>query len=799
MASCPKLLPEANYLRHAYSLWINQTITSYIPANTTAEHELLTTTANVSIEANRLIPTSVVFKLANNTCKIRHSANVLDVRTITAKTSSYSNSGNTSGASRLALSTSTVVVVGWEVVVGDPTEMSKATNLSKGNTMKPCTAVLQAHDTVTTEILNITTIEASIKDCWDNGNPLNLNDTRHLSCGGNGECNPDSDPYDGIFKGCKCTNKDYGGRRCDVKLQSCDEKYKKFNVDAGECKTFDPVFETNPKKGAIPGEGLYTTVKELEKNVPFVEDTTVRIQGVELNEAASLFSSGGASNVRFLLSNNAPPSFFVSGVTGEIAAYVAFPLNSTKAVHTYDFDLIAEDELGARSVVHSMTISVKRKPLEQPDVIVPALIGCTAFAVLLGFAVHKLRQRHLAKRDAIAALARARKAYGLVDLQTTAEGGGMSINSGDLVGVTTTTATTNAAFVGLAEEANSDSDVVHLLDPPADLSGVAIEYGNGLATYEDEGEDNSDNNADSDSNSGDYILALADTRPQSKHKNSKQRRNQLSKFVAPTISLGKSTLAAKGLDVLLGVDPKTYMHVKNKVKVMLKEFAKNGTDEDIKNLRSLIDGTYKHPPNADGSPLTAEEIDGQSKTMEELMACSAVCDAGLELHHVLALRLYTTSSYRSINDPMRQSPPVLPHPFAATMYYISDALSKLRELQGKDAAMRNETLVFWRGMKDLQIADEFNNTGGSEMACMSTTSSRDVAEEFALSKSPLLFKFVSNSFMSHGADISFLSVYPGEKEVLYPPLTYLRPINVSEETVGTTVYTIVTVEPVFPK
>lgn len=176
-----------------------------------------------------------------------------------------------------------------------------------------------------------------------------------------------------------------------------------------------------------------------------------------------------------------------------------------------------------------------------------------------------------------------------------------------------------------------------------------------------------------------------------------------------------------------------------------------------------------------------------------------MCDAGLELHHVLALRLYTTSSYRSINDPMRQSPPVLPHPFAATMYYISDALSKLRELQGKDAAMRNETLVFWRGMKDLQIADEFNNTGGSEMACMSTTSSRDVAEEFALSKSPLLFKFVSNSFMSHGADISFLSVYPGEKEVLYPPLTYLRPINVSEETVGTTVYTIVTVEPVFPK
>lgn len=260
-------------------------------------------------------------------------------------------------------------------------------------------------------------------------------------------------------------------------------------------------------------------------------------------------------------------------------------------------------------------------------------------------------------------------------------------------------------------------------------------------------------------------------------------------FMAPTISLGKSTLAAKGLDVLLGVDPQTYMHVKNKVKVMLKEFAKNGTDEDNTNLKMLMDGTYTNL----GEPNT------QLKTMEELMTCDTVQDAGLEMHHVLALRLYTTSTYSSINNPMRQSPPVLPHPFAATLYYISDALSKLREVQGKDPAMRNETLVFWRGMKDLKITDEFLQTGGSEMACMSTTSEQSVAEDFAWSESPLLFKFVSKSFMSHGADISFLSVYPGEKEVLYPPLTYLRPIRMSEVTIGTTVYKVVEVEPVFPK
>lgn len=107
-------------------------------------------------------------------------------------------------------------------------------------------------------------------------------------------------------------------------------------------------------------------------------------------------------------------------------------------------------------------------------------------------------------------------------------------------------------------------------------------------------------------------------------------------------------------------------------------------------------------------------------------------EAGLELHHVmthvLALRVYTISSSRSINDQLRQSPHVMPHSFAATLYSISNVL----------------------------------------MACISTTL-REVVEEFALSKSPLLFKLVTNSFMPHCADISFLSVHPSEKDVLYPP------------------------------
>lgn len=425
-----------------------------------------------------------------------------------------------------------------------------------------------------------------------------------------------------------------------------------------------------------------------------------------------------------------------------------------------------------------------------------------AAAVVLGIIFLQLRQSYLTKKDAKAALLRAFRAYGLLPPGASShdQQGAISINSGDLVGVTMTP---NAAFVGLdaitaLPLSDPTSDAVPLLDIAAPYATAG--YAADQLVYDDDGDSDDDGVDGGGKATAAPVPIVATTALGAVNQTYLVSDDKgLSKFVAPTISLGKSTLAAKGLDTLLGIDPKTYMHVKRKVKVMLKEFAKSGTPEDNRNITTLLNGTYKHPPNSDGSPLTAEEIRGQAITMEELMLSDSVMGAGLERHHVLALRLYTTSSFRSINNPMRQSPPVLPHPFAATLYYISDALSKLRELQGKDLAVRNESQVFWRGMKDLQIADTFVRTGGSEMACMSTTSSRQVAEDFARSKSPLLFKFVSTSFMSHGADISFLSVYPGEKEVLYPPLTYLRPIRLYKETIGGTEFQVAEVEPVFPK
>ena len=102
-----------------------------------------------------------------------------------------------------------------------------------------------------------------------------------------------------------------------------------------------------------------------------------------------------------------------------------------------------------------------------------------------------------------------------------------------------------------------------------------------------------------------------------------------------------------------------------------------------------------------------------------------------------------------------------------------------------------------RGMKDLGLTMEFLQKGGTEFACLSTSASKDVAVNFAVSELPLVFKFETTDFTSRGADISFLSVYPGEQEALYPPLTYLRSVKTETEDVGGKSMLVATVQPVF--
>tara|TARA_B110000046_G_scaffold170120_1_gene189810 strand:+ start:87 stop:794 length:708 start_codon:yes stop_codon:yes gene_type:complete len=107
----------------------------------------------------------------------------------------------------------------------------------------------------------------------------------------------------------------------------------------------------------------------------------------------------------------------------------------------------------------------------------------------------------------------------------------------------------------------------------------------------------------------------------------------------------------------------------------------------------------------------------------------------------------------------------------------------------------------WRGIKDTQPSTEFKVHGGTHLGPMSTSESKDVALGYAhkrAQRAATIFKIIPSSQMNKGADIDYLSVYPGEKEYLYPPCTYLSPTG-SRETLhyGDVTYKIVELVPIF--
>jgi hypothetical protein len=194
------------------------------------------------------------------------------------------------------------------------------------------------------------------------------------------------------------------------------------------------------------------------------------------------------------------------------------------------------------------------------------------------------------------------------------------------------------------------------------------------------------------------------------------------------------------------------------------------------------------------------DIGHEGMTLEDFLNHADARKAELTTAHVLALRLYTSNSYYRINDPLRDGcTEASPHPYAATTFYIHDGIMKLRAIRATDAtAVR----TFWRGMDDMGVTQSFLRQGGTELAPMSTTGTLAVARKFAKvgeKPNPLLLKVEAGNMYNCGADVQWLSMYPAEKEVLFPPLTYMKATHIQGAAVGTLPLecTIITVTPRF--
>jgi hypothetical protein len=251
------------------------------------------------------------------------------------------------------------------------------------------------------------------------------------------------------------------------------------------------------------------------------------------------------------------------------------------------------------------------------------------------------------------------------------------------------------------------------------------------------------------------------------------------------LKTGKAVDAVRGLDDRMNVNRFVRNQIAKEVDGIQEEvelFAAGDVSKDRKEVLELLNYIRFEPASEKlYSNGMRDKGRGAVKLVHFLMHRKAQ-EARLIEAEVVALRLYSTSAFKFMNDPLRDDlrhNEDKPCPLAVTTYYASSGAKKLRSQQLHMAGI-NRVTILWRGMKDLEIADNFMLEGGTELGFMSTTTDLEVAVRYSLSQNSLLFKIVSPDFMSMGADLQWVSAFPAESEILYPPLTYLKPTGRTE-------------------
>ena len=81
-------------------------------------------------------------------------------------------------------------------------------------------------------------------------------------------------------------------------------------------------------------------------------------------------------------------------------------------------------------------------------------------------------------------------------------------------------------------------------------------------------------------------------------------------------------------------------------------------------------------------PASRIDLGNRGLSLDDFLALPAAASAGLKRAHVLALRLYSSSVFRSINRPLHDGcSPERPHPYPTLCVLLNDAVWKLRAAQ----------------------------------------------------------------------------------------------------------------------
>lgn len=265
--------------------------------------------------------------------------------------------------------------------------------------------------------------------------------------------------------------------------------------------------------------------------------------------------------------------------------------------------------------------------------------------------------------------------------------------------------------------------------------------------------------------------------------------------VISELVVGQPKFAAHGIEYFMRVSPDSATpSLNNGVAAIVREVTNHGDDTMKECLdyvlnqpagssaRLFPNSPYPRDCDANGLRADRKTPSGAAMRFEDFVARPDAVHAKLHAVHVLALRLYTTAAFVSINTPLRVLNDMgdqcaAPHPFPNIVHFMSIAIKQLRSNNVNEGGSeaQDESSYLYRGFKDRMPTYDFMRRGGSELATMSTTSSLEVALKYAESASPILLCLKIRNFMERGADVSFCSAFPAESEVVYPPMAFVKP------------------------
>ncbi|EKX33921.1 hypothetical protein GUITHDRAFT_119904 [Guillardia theta CCMP2712] len=169
------------------------------------------------------------------------------------------------------------------------------------------------------------------------------------------------------------------------------------------------------------------------------------------------------------------------------------------------------------------------------------------------------------------------------------------------------------------------------------------------------------------------------------------------------------------------------------------------------------------------------------RAMEELKKLEMSIKAELREEELIALQLYTGTGqmYHKYNISLR-APDKVANRYTTTIHCVVSGVVKL----SLHSPLPEDRRV-WRGVKGMRLPESFLKedglgvSGGVEYGLLSTTTDVGTAIQYAgKGEEPILLE-ISCGAIDRGASLAFLSQYPGEEEMLFPPLSYLEVLKES--------------------